>query len=75
MLQFSQNEALKSALLATAGTTLVEASPWDRIWGIGMKATNPKAIHREQWRGKNLLGEILTQVRKDMEKKAKKKKR
>ena len=61
--KFSQNESLKQQLLATAGTTLVEASPRDLIWGIGLGANNPKALDRKHWRGKNLLGEILTQVR------------
>lgn len=66
-MQFSQNADLKSALLATAGTSMVEASPRDRIWGIGLGAKNPKATDRKQWRGKNWLGEILTQVRDELE--------
>lgn len=65
---------LKRALLATGGTTLVEASPGDTIWGIGLRASNPKASRRDQWRGTNWLGEILTQVRTEMESEASKKK-
>lgn len=53
---------------ATEGTTLVEASPFDRIWGIGLAATNPKANNRKTWRGRNLLGQILTQVREELDK-------
>ena len=47
--QFSQNPHLKQELLSTAGTTLVEASPRDRIWGIGLGANNPKALDRKTW--------------------------
>lgn len=65
--KFSQNPELKRALLSTMGTSLVEASPRDRVWGIGMGAKNPKATQRTLWRGSNWLGEILTQVREDME--------
>lgn len=50
-------------LLATKGTTLVEASPVDKIWGIGLDAKDPLAQNRRTWKGSNLLGEILTRVR------------
>lgn len=61
--KFTQNPDLLRELLATKGTTLVEASPRDTIWGIGLGAENPKAKNRSQWRGLNLLGEALTRVR------------
>ena len=64
--KYTQNEDLKKALLATSGTTLVEASPYDKIWGIGLKASDPKAKDRKTWRGSNWLGEILTKVREDI---------
>ena len=63
--QFFQNPELKEALLSTAGTTMVEASPFDRIWGIGLTEKNPHAQDRNQWRGRNLLGKILTEVREE----------
>ena len=65
-LQFSQNAELKEALFATRGTTLVEAAPRDTIWGIGLGAKNPKARNRQEWRGKNWLGQILTEVREEL---------
>lgn len=61
--KFTQNESLKEALFATKGTTLVEAAPNDAIWGIGLTEDDPRAKQREMWQGKNLLGEILTQLR------------
>jgi ribA/ribD-fused uncharacterized protein len=61
--KFNQNLDLKKKLLATEGTTLVEASPVDCIWGIGLKADDPRARQRETWLGTNWLGETLTKVR------------
>ena len=65
-LKFTQNGDLMKQLEETKGTTLVEASPFDRIYGIGLGATNPKALNRKTWRGKNLLGETLTKLREDL---------
>ena len=42
---------------------MVEASPEDTLWGIGLRKTDRRAMRRETWRGKNWLGEILTEVR------------
>ena len=66
--QFSQNPKLLNTLLAAHPRTLVEAAPRDRLWGIGLGASNPKARNRWQWRGRNLLGEILTEVREELRK-------
>lgn len=61
--KFSQNPRLMNQLLATAGTTLVEASPEDVVWGIGFRESDPEALDRNSWRGTNWLGEVLTDVR------------
>ncbi len=62
-LKFSQNEALKSYLLGTQDRVLVEASPVDQIWGIGLAKDDPRAHEPYAWRGKNLLGFCLMEVR------------
>ena len=62
-LKFTQNEPLLKRLLKTKGTTLVEASPVDNIWGIGLAEDDPRAKSRETWQGKNWLGEVLTELR------------
>jgi ribA/ribD-fused uncharacterized protein len=64
--KFTQNPELQTLLLATRGTTLVEASPYDRIWGIGLAATDPRAQDATQWKGQNLLGKILTALRDEL---------
>ncbi|SFC74662.1 hypothetical protein SAMN05660479_02354 [Microbulbifer thermotolerans] len=61
--KFSQNEDLKSFLLATGNRVLVEASPVDRIWGIGLSADDEAAENPNRWRGLNLLGFALMEVR------------
>lgn len=63
MAKFGQNSHLREVLLATEGTTLVEASPEDTIWGIGLAEGDPGCYSRQTWRGLNWLGEVLTNVR------------
>lgn len=64
--KFTQNEDLLAALLATRGTTLVEASPDDRIWGVGLAEEDPRIHNRRTWRGTNWLGEVLTRLREEI---------
>jgi ribA/ribD-fused uncharacterized protein len=61
--KFQQNPKLLDALLKTQGKTLVEASPYDKIWGIGLAKEDGNAWTRETWKGENLLGRILTELR------------
>ena len=63
MAKFSQNPHLLDDLLATGETSIAEASPYDRIWGIGLRASDPRAQNRENWEGSNWLGEVLESVR------------
>lgn len=61
--KFSQNPELKQRLLETGNQLLAEASPYDRIWGIGMSASEAKYLDPSQWKGQNLLGKALMEVR------------
>lgn len=61
--KFRQHDALRSYLLGTKDEVLVEASPWDGVWGIGMRASDANACDPNRWRGENLLGFTLMQVR------------
>ncbi len=61
--KFRQNPEFKKALLETRDRILVEASPFDNVWGIGLAANDPKAYQQEHWTGLNLLGRALTEVR------------
>lgn len=61
--KFSQNPDLKKYLLQTGDKILVESSPYDNIWGIGLDSTEARAIHPSNWPGQNLLGFCLMEVR------------
>ena len=61
--KFTQHPDLMAKLKATGDAILAEASPQDKIWGIGMSADDPKAKHPDQWNGENLLGKILMEIR------------
>ena len=62
-LKFSQNPKLKDFLLKTGNEILVEASPYDSVWGIKMSESNQDAQNPLKWRGQNLLGFALMEVR------------
>ena len=61
--KFAQSGKLRAFLIGTAPRVLVEASPVDAIWGIGMAADDPRATDPIQWQGLNLLGFALMLVR------------
>lgn len=61
--KFDQNPYLKKELLDTGDATLVEASPYDKIWGVGLRASDPRINDRANWLGTNWLGEVLVNVR------------
>lgn len=62
--KFKQNSDLKSILLNTGDKCIVECSPYDKIWGIGMGVDQyPEILDKSNWKGENLLGEILMNVR------------
>lgn len=61
--KFRQNEGLRRRLLNTAPALLVEASPFDTVWGVGLAAEDPRIQDPASWLGENLLGQILTRTR------------
>lgn len=63
MAKFTQNLELRKLLLETGDRAFVEASPFDKIWGIGLAANKPAAYDPSRWKGLNLLGDILNEVR------------
>jgi ribA/ribD-fused uncharacterized protein len=62
-LKFTQHTELKERLIATGNRLLVEASPYDNIWGIGLGYDDDRVLDQIQWKGANLLGIALTEVR------------
>ncbi|NOV00593.1 NADAR family protein [Paenibacillus planticolens] len=61
--KFSQNPKLGDYLKSTNNRIIVESSPLDCIWGIGMSQSDPEVENPVKWRGRNLLGFALTEVR------------
>lgn len=62
-LKFSQNPELKQFLLSTGNKILAEASPYDAVWGIKLSQDSPDINNPLKWRGENLLGFALMEVR------------
>jgi len=65
--KFTQNPKLMATLMETRGTLLVEASPYDRVWGIGIGEDDPARLDPKKWKGKNWLGEVLTKLRDELD--------
>lgn len=63
ILKFSQNDSLNDYLLSTGNDILVEASPYDKIWGIGLNESDAKILSPRRWQGLNLLGFALMEAR------------
>jgi len=61
--KFEQNHKLQTALKETNDLILVEASPYDNIWGIGLDANKAEITPKEEWEGTNWLGLVLMEVR------------
>lgn len=66
LVKFTSDRKLLAHLMATAGTTLVEASPTDIVWGVGLFETDPRVQDPREWRGTNWLGQVLTDLREQL---------
>jgi hypothetical protein len=64
--KFSQNMLLKAYLLDSIGTHLVEGSVSDLKWGVGISENDPKILNRFMWKGQNLLGKALMEIRDEL---------
>jgi len=65
--KFSQNAVLKEYLVGTSDKIIAESSPTDLIWGIGFSEDNPNSLQMDKWRGENLLGKILMELRSEFQ--------
>lgn len=63
MAKFLQHQDLKESLLETGNKTIVEASPYDKIWGVGLHFEDDRILDEKNWDGENLLGKALMEVR------------
>jgi ribA/ribD-fused uncharacterized protein len=61
--KFTQNKEMRGILISTGNKILVEASPFDKIWGVGLDESNEKIYNPNYWKGENLLGFALMEVR------------
>lgn len=61
--KFAQNQDYMVELMATGNKVIVEASPTDTIWGIGLSQYDPDRFDEFKWKGSNLLGKALMDVR------------
>lgn len=61
--KFTQNDIILKELMSSIDKELVEASPVDRIWGIGLSELDDRCLDKSKWRGLNLLGKCLMRVR------------
>lgn len=64
--KFKQNPGLEYELLDTKDELLVEASPYDKIWGVGLSTDDAAVLDPKNWQGTNWLGEVLMKVREDI---------
>ncbi len=61
--KFQQNDDMMEALRITGERTIVEASPYDKVWGIGLREDDPLADDPANWQGRNLLGKAIMDAR------------
>ena len=57
---------MRDILLRTGDRIIVEASPYDRIWGVGLDVEDTRILDEKNWRGQNLLGKALMDVRAEL---------
>jgi len=63
--RFYQDIVLRNKIIDSKfnGLIFVEASPYDKIWGVGLDQNDPKIDDEKNWKGRNLLGKVITETR------------
>jgi ribA/ribD-fused uncharacterized protein len=61
--KFTQDPRLKELLISTGNKIIVEASPYDKVWGIGLGTNDNRVLNESLWDGQNLLGKAIMDVR------------
>jgi ribA/ribD-fused uncharacterized protein len=64
--KFLANDLERNLLLSTGSALLAEASPYDKVWGVGMTADDPRFSNPAKWEGENLLGRACMRARADI---------
>lgn len=64
--KFTQNEEVYQSLMETDGLLLAQANPYDTVFGIGLGLHDPNSTNSKKWRGQNILGNILTDIREEL---------
>lgn len=62
LLKYEHNEKYRKLLIEAGDRIFVEASPYDKIWGVGLSQTDDKILDENNWLGENLLGKAITGV-------------
>lgn len=65
-LKFTQNQKLNEILMATGDSKMIESSPYDKVWGIGLSEYDAKKTPPENWPGLNLLGKVLDHLKSEL---------
>lgn len=68
MWKFTQIRGFMDELLATGDKIIVEASPYDKIWGVGLLEDDPLILDEKNWQGQNLLGKVCMEIRETLRK-------
>ena len=62
--KYTQNSLFFETLMNTKELVLVETNGNDRVWGIGLYASDDRVLDEDKWKGRNLLGNVLMDIRK-----------
>ena len=64
--KYTQNKNLVEELINTKNKVMVESSPSDKIWGVGLHESDDRILNESNWTGENRLGKVLMQIRSEL---------